>query len=988
MSARAQAHLGGPLLFPTLRGTAALTAQSGPAIAGDGCRLNEAKADFLLNPEKFELSSPDLHGLVESGSFVLRLDSQFGVDGRAVIAPGENNAFLQRCVESAAGGDASRQVTANVLPELQRARWQVSVSGALLPLSLSGEVALRSLRGVGKEEQVLQGRYGIDSTRVGISFFEPTLAAPAGIPPAQKPESPASGELEYQRGSGRLDIRKLTLRHYPAARLLSFVEWWLPAEQIAAASAVLTEKSEVTLDAGGQFQFQGGNPLVQGQVTAEARELSLRGVPVSLLRGQVQVQNGVTRLQGLRAETSAGTITGAASLKGEEIQEAFLEASKVQCEQLPGWGLVLPRLRAEAEGKVQLSGTVTDPAFDVATTVRSRLSGSAAEEAAQKSQIVLKGSGKNSTLKGDLFDGALQMVGSCAPGGKCQLSGKANGLALEAFLPVTAGVSGVVSGEFAYRADRNDLFRGDGSLSARSLTAALRDYRIGLSHPLRVDVARGKLSWTDVVLEIGGREVRVSGSVVPGASWDTHVGGSWDLGVLIGAAPSVEQVSGAVSADVSIDGPFSSPRLSGAATLHDGFVSAPLVDTIVGVSGIDAHVKFANDRIQLESLRAQVGDGQIEGSGELSSIFDVEQRRGHLDFWIRDAVFELARNFTASFDGDISVAIAGAALPEVRGEVLLTDGVYEDRISLSRVLRALADYIRGVDSPQNGRSSTRAGVRAGPSVTYNLALRANHSVLIDTNIAKAQLSAALRLVGDDQRPRLDGMIEVGDGEFSLRGLRFDVLSGRMMFSPYSASIDPRLEIVSESVVSGKVSENAIRMMIGGTLTKPQVSFSSDSGLSESEIVGLISGGTAWDKLTLLQTDERVSQRNWRQFLNPFSDVGLEERFSGLTGVTSLEIDSTQSLRFNDYVPVITLQRPLTSNLNLQLRSELGDQDASTLSLTYPLTAEVSAIAGVQNAPTIAQPSQNSNSFNGGFGYRLTFPGLALVPSDEPRQEEH
>lgn len=162
------------------------------------------------------------------------------------------------------------------------------------------------------------------------------------------------------------------------------------------------------------------------------------------------------------------------------------------------------------------------------------------------------------------------------------------------------------------------------------------------------------------------------------------------------------------------------------------------------------------------------------------------------------------------------------------------------------------------------------------------------------------------------------------------------------------------------------------------MTKPEVSFTSDSGLSGNQVVALFGAGSGGEGITLVKSDME-EQFGLFDLLNPASDISFGDRISQIAGFSEVQLAPAFSSTTGEFAPRLSAKKPLLSNLDLELQTELTSEQASSAQLTYPLSPYLSATTGWKNVPVTKDVSSSSGSFNAGIRYQESFPGLTLIP---------
>lgn len=188
-----------------------------------------------------------------------------------------------------------------------------------------------------------------------------------------------------------------------------------------------------------------------------------------------------------------------------------------------------------------------------------------------------------------------------------------------------------------------------------------------------------------------------------------------------------------------------------------------------------------------------------------------------------------------------------------------------------------------------------------------------------------------------------------------------------------------MSLVGEtSVTSAQEDEYRVQMLLSGSLLEPRVDFNSDSGLRREEIQALLGVTTSFEALELLRKGKEA--RSLSELVNPASGLGIRDRLAGLTGFTSVQLETALSPISGEFVPRLVGKRPVIGSVEAELATQLGAEQASEVRIKYPLRPHLDFLAGWYT-PAVTRPGASaSGSIYGGIGYHRAFPGAYILPS--------
>jgi translocation and assembly module TamB len=183
----------------------------------------------------------------------------------------------------------------------------------------------------------------------------------------------------------------------------------------------------------------------------------------------------------------------------------------------------------------------------------------------------------------------------------------------------------------------------------------------------------------------------------------------------------------------------------------------------------------------------------------------------------------------ATVTGDL-VLLGDGDVRSARGELRMVRGIYDEDLDLS--LQGLLGTRRG-----------GAGTGSEPTRFDDVALEVRVAIPPGTfevrnNVARMRGEGDLTVRGTFGRPLLLGTIEVVEGgRLELRGLRYDVTRGKLVFAN-PAQNDPYFELEART----QVKEYAITLGVSGTASRIVPRFTSYPQLPEAQIVSILATG--------------------------------------------------------------------------------------------------------------------------------------------------
>ncbi len=189
-------------------------------------------------------------------------------------------------------------------------------------------------------------------------------------------------------------------------------------------------------------------------------------------------------------------------------------------------------------------------------------------------------------------------------------------------------------------------------------------------------------------------------------------------------------------------------------------------------------------------------------------------------------------NLPISREDTFEIRLAGNLLLDangISGQVDIAEGTYYRRFQLfDYVLRPNASEAAPFSLP---------GWDALENLRLNVEIRDRNTLFVDNNIAKLTLGADIRLGGTAANPRLDGHLEVREGQIHFMGLVFDETEGEVLWRRDLFG-HPQIHITG----SREVADYTVRADISGKIDNLKITFDSDPPLSPNEVFQVLFTG--------------------------------------------------------------------------------------------------------------------------------------------------
>lgn len=639
------------------------------------------------------------------------------------------------------------------------------------------------------------------------------------------------------KGNTQFDL-DVTTRDFPVADIVTFLDLGtLP----------------VTGAVSGTLHLQGPKSALGGAGAITIKHGTIYGEPVDAATANILFHQGTLRATDVNVVAPAGTITGNAEFNTStnqftyNITSSAIDLSKVKA---------LSALAGLLGGNVTLSstgaGTVDKPEVVLQATLdQATLRGLNLPAGAPPPKLYLAIRNGELIVKGSVADlitidgqGAVSTDGALSGLVHVSVKDIARTLAMS---PKTSGLP--VSGSLT-----TDLQLGGklSSIEAVRIDATFPAFNLMISEhtfvpvrPLRVGLRDGRVLFDDFELSLGKGESTFSVAgfmeVTGSKRMKVDLRGTLEAVLLQLFLPDLH-AEGHINIAGSVGGTFADPRLSGTAELQKAqmrFAGFPqLIDNITGT------LVFHGDRIDIDSLRANLGGGTVVLGGSIAlnglapkSFRVTMQTQPGSEVAIRyfDGITVEGR-FTLVLSGDTERAI-------LQGDVDVTRALYYRDIDIGSSLLTAVLSRKGPTPITSASWQSHIGLRVHlVAADGNLAIR--------NNVADVTAGGDLELTGTLANPSVLGLVSLDEGgRVKFQTIDYRLVRGSINFqNPFR--IDPFFDVTLEARVNGGLSELEsgpidLSVTLTGTIDRMTPTITSDPPASDITLFSLVGlGGLA------------------------------------------------------------------------------------------------------------------------------------------------
>ncbi len=344
-------------------------------------------------------------------------------------------------------------------------------------------------------------------------------------------------------------------------------------------------------------------------------------------------------------------------------------------------------------------------------------------------------------------------------------------------------------------------------------------------------------------------------------------------------------LEGGVTVSLAITGTAQSPQIKGRLTTQNAvFIEENSSLTIRDIAG---EIDFDGTRANIVSLTGRMG---TKGALSATGYVDLDAVRGlpaDLKLTVSDGTYSNGEIITTQFDAEMSVSGALLRTGAIGGTVTLqrTDINVPERLPASIPLvdvrhrhasQAVAAQAREI-APSTGDSGEED---TGGVLQLDLTVSAPARIFLRGRGIDAEFSGSLQVTGTVSAPVAKGSFQMIRGRLDVLNRRFDFDRGSITFA---GPMDPNLDFQTTTTVSGA----SYSIIVDGTASAPEISFTSSPTVPQDEILANLFFGKDLSKLSPLQIAQLANAVSQLGGVN--SGEGLLGRLRSLGGLADVNI---------------------------------------------------------------------------------------------------
>ncbi len=510
------------------------------------------------------------------------------------------------------------------------------------------------------------------------------------------------------------------------------------------------------------------------------------------------------------------------------------------------------------------------------------------------------------------------------------------------------GLTGQIALDGQISAPRPELAALEGRISFPQLALAFGSLDLAQQQPSAIAIASGAATVEQFNLTGSVGSLAADGTValVGSRALGLNVNGTLNVGAISVLTDKV-QAEGTSTLQLTARGTVDAPELEGSVEISDATVASD--EANIGAEHINARLELSGKRILLTTLEANINGGALEGGGSVT----LDDRAGptvDLRVSTHGVAFDAPINLRSLSDADLTIVSTGDEIV-VGGQVTIDEAGLTDDIAFDRGLMAAMTARRELNLTEE-RNPLLERVR------FDINVDTSTPIVVDNNVAQAEVSADLRLVGSPYEPGLTGRVTLLEGsEITLNERRYEAERGVISFVD-ERRIQPSVDLL----LNTSARNYDITVAVAGVPGETETTLTSDPALPEPDIMAMLVTGRTLDEMR--GEEFEVAREQVLSYMAGRVGSGLGRGLEKATGLSEVRIEPNLIANEADPSARLTIGQELTDQLNLVYSTSLTDSNDRILVAEYDVTRRFHT-RGVR---------QSDNSFRFDFSHDVRFGG--------------
>lgn len=506
-------------------------------------------------------------------------------------------------------------------------------------------------------------------------------------------------------------------------------------------------------------------------------------------------------------------------------------------------------------------------------------------------------------------------------GGPATFTASVDGLTVAHIPGVPPGVTGRVSVNAELSSSRADLAALTGRITFPELELAFSGLTLHQDQPAVVSLAGGVARLERVVLTGSAGTITANGTVGLTGDRPINIDARGDLNVgALALFTGRVRAYGDSTINITARGPLASPGLDGFVDLRNA--SFVVDEPKLAAEGVSGRVVVSGRRLSIAQLTGILNGGTVTASGQ------VELGYGG----IADLAIEVNANDVA-FDAPLDLRTLSDARVVVRrrreeylveGQVTIEEGGLTGDIN----------FDQGILAAMQARRTLHLTEQRNPfleRVRFDLDIDTATPLIVDNNLARAEVMADLRLIGTPYEPGLAGRLTIlEESEITLNERRYEVERGIITFTG-ERRILPSFDLLLNTTARNY----DITVAVAGTPGDTETTLTSDPALPEPDIMAILATGRTLEEMRGQEFE--IAREQVLSYLTGRVGSQLGRGVERATGLDTVRLEPNLIANEADPSARLTIGEDIANDLKLTYSVNLTDSNDQIWVVEYDVT---------------------------------------------------
>jgi translocation and assembly module TamB len=535
----------------------------------------------------------------------------------------------------------------------------------------------------------------------------------------------------------------------------------------------------------------------------------------------------------------------------------------------------------------------------------------------------------NSLLVGAKLDasGQTQLTGNFDTQAKLTFGGLDANRVVDIFAPGKVDVQSSLGGEIALTGPLKTPKALSGRAELNEFDLKLQGIELKTAETLKLSLQDGvvrleqvHITGQDTDMRAGGT-AQIFGATDPkGGKLDVNATGTLSTTLLHTFDPDILS-SGKVEFTVAAGGQVMNPSLTGKVQFNQVNIAIDGVPN--GLSNMNGTLVFNQDQLQVQSLTAMTGGGQLKIGGS------IRYRNGlYADLTATGDVVRVRYN------GLSATANANFRLQGGPQSALLSGNILLTRFGIG------ADVDFAAFASMGGVSAAPDPNAAANKIRLDVRVTSSPQLDFQNSYAKIAGTVDLTVRGTLSTPSVLGRIQITDGSATFAGTKYQLQRGDIYFTN-PVRIDPIIDLDA----TARVESYDITIGLHGTTTSLKPTYRSEPPLSEADVFALLALGRTQEEAQIYQEQQvqAGTDPTTSSLLGGALNATVSTRVEKLFGVGSVKIDPAFVGTLGTSSARITVQQQISRQLTATYATNVNTSAQQLIQLQYDINRNMSIV---------------------------------------------